>query len=519
MNIVNLSNLEENDYQGIYIYDFSLERDRMINNNILKSIVSSPDIFSYLLNIDNLDFINISYQGKSLLNIKRAYLLEAILLYVKKNSFFKLPNQFYKLRSKYSYYNLLDSSLSYEIIVDNSKYKIPINDFYDFLELDNDSYSLYTNGNLDCYRGNNIKIFLYSMMEYFKSNNILGNYILPDNVKKRMIELNNQVIDYESVNTYLQTFDPFLDKVKVNDSIKEKMIFDKSNKLLSVFLTYLNLCKTFTYSKDYYIDPLSDIGMEHTKIERLGTIKDDNNEIVCFEFISIFASYLKEFGINYEIVELNSHNERVNIEYGYTHNYIVFRLDKYLIKIDPVVSVLASDLTNAKINNTLNGFECINKNNNTRQEFLNYLKRIYEVIKPNLDDIYLPQTKVINYQELSMKKKLILERIDKVLAKSKEKDLLNLDKISYILGLIKLEFNVEERNTLINTCLVSENNNLLIVFTINDYTYMNLDNTYLILNNDVLEVISKEELENRINNHVYEYINERTIPGLKTKNK
>ena len=92
MNIINLISLEENDYQGIFIYDFSLKRNRMINNNILKSILVLPDTFSYLLNIDNLDFINVSYQGKSLLNIKRAYLLEAISLYVEKNPSFKLPN-------------------------------------------------------------------------------------------------------------------------------------------------------------------------------------------------------------------------------------------------------------------------------------------------------------------------------------------------------------------------------------------------------------------------------------------
>ena len=126
MNIINLTNLEKNDYQGIFIYDFSLKRNRMINNNILKSILISPDTFSYLLSIDNLDFINISYQGESLLNIKRAYLLEAISLYVEKNSSFKLPNEFNKLRSKYSYYNLLDSSFSYETIIDDFKVKIPV---------------------------------------------------------------------------------------------------------------------------------------------------------------------------------------------------------------------------------------------------------------------------------------------------------------------------------------------------------------------------------------------------------
>ena len=37
MNIINLISLEENDYQGIFIYDFSLKRNRMINNNIFLS--------------------------------------------------------------------------------------------------------------------------------------------------------------------------------------------------------------------------------------------------------------------------------------------------------------------------------------------------------------------------------------------------------------------------------------------------------------------------------------------------
>lgn len=513
MNIL-IQTLEDTNYKTISFFDFSLQRRRTISENIIKSLLNE-NILKKLLNNAETN-LEITYQDTCLLLIKRAYLLEAINSYLEKYSLEK-TKEINQLISKYSYYNLLNTDTIYQKEIDGTNYKIPTKDFFDFLELEDNYYSLYTSAKENYFRGIPINIFIYALMDYFQ--NILGNYILPNDIKQRIIELKDQVIDYESVNTYLKISDPFIDKVKINTSLKEKMIFDKSNKLLSIFLTYLNLCKTFTYSKDYYIDPLSDEGMKHTKIERLETLKEDNNELVCFEFISIFSSYLKELGINYQVVELNDHNEQVNIEYGYTHNYIIFRLDKYLIKIDPVVSVLASDLTNAKINNTLNGFECINKNYNTRQEFLTYLKKVYQVIKPNLDDIYLPQTKVINSQVLSIKKQQILERIDKVLAKAKEKDLNNVDKISYILGLIKLEFNLEERNTLINTCLVSENNKLLIVFTINDSTYMNLDNTYLVLDNNALEIINKEELETKINNHVYEYINDRIIPGLKSKKK
>lgn len=519
MNIINLISLEENDYQGIFIYDFSLKRNRMINNNILKSILVLPDTFSYLLNIDNLDFINISYQGESLLNIKRAYLLEAISLYVEKNPSFKLSNEFNKLRSKYSYYNLLDSTLSYETIVDDFKVKIPVKDFYDFLELDSDSYSLYTKGILDCYRGNDIKIFLYSMMEYFKSNDILGNYSFSKNIINRIKELQDYVIDYESINA-INNYDPFLSGVKISKELDNILFTDNNYDMLTyIFTTYLKLCKIFTYSKDYYIDPISEKGSIHSNINRIESVSKNNNEIVCFEFCAIFGYFLNKLNIPYEVVNPNYDKNNINakLEYGYYHDYIKFKLNDFLIKIDPISSVLSSDFTNVKIENTLDGFVCINKNQGTKNKFNRLLKNIYHTRKIDLDNIYLPRTKIENDQELSLEKKKIIEKLDRILTEVNNKDLPIVDKVSYLLGLLKLSFTNEELNLKINACLIHDKEDLFIVFTINDITYMNNDNTYLISDLNTLKIISKEELQEKINNNSYLYINERTIPGITSR--
>lgn len=46
---------------------------------------------------------------------------------------------------------------------------------------------------------------------------------------------------------------------------------------------------------------------------------------------------------------------------------------------------------------------------------------------------------------------------------------------------------------------------------------MNNDNTYLISDLNTLKIISKEELQEKINNNSYLYINERTIPGITSR--
>ncbi len=43
------------------------------------------------------------------------------------------------------------------------------------------------------------------------------------------------------------------------------------------------------------------------------------------------------------------------------------------------------------------------------------------------------------------------------------------------------------------------------------------DNTYLISDLNTLKIISKEELQEKINNNSYLYINERTIPGITSR--
>ena len=75
----------------------------------------------------------------------------------------------------------------------------------------------------------------------------------------------------------------------------------------------------------------------------------------------------------------------------------------------------------------------------------------------------------------------------------------------------------EELNLKINACLIHDKEDLFIVFTINDITYMNNDNTYLISDLNTLKIISKEELQEKINNNSYLYINERTIPGITSR--
>ena len=239
----------------------------------------------------------------------------------------------------------------------------------------------------------------------------------------------------------------------------------------------------FTYDSNFYINNQSgSIAAIHANINNLSLINKTNNKIVCYEFTSIFAYFLRKMNINYRIHQKTS-------EYGRCHSYLTFRYKEYLIKVDAVLAIMESDLTNAKTNTEIDGFICTNSSIKTRKKFLKHLKNCYQKTYLDLTNEYQND---------------ILTKFDLIISKINLLNLEIIDAISYFHKLSKLLF----ANIILTVVRKKDNSNLKPVVIIY------LDNLYFIYDYPNLKRISKEELENSFNSNNLEYFKDE-VPGIK----
>ena len=65
--------------------------------------------------------------------------------------------------------------------------------------------------------------------------------------------------------------------------------------------------------------------------------------------------------------------------YGAGHANLEFRSDKFLVSADSVTSILQGDIMQAKLNQPLVGLKCVNRNQQTQQEFKQSLTKMYQL--------------------------------------------------------------------------------------------------------------------------------------------
>jgi hypothetical protein len=136
------------------------------------------------------------------------------------------------------------------------------------------------------------------------------------------------------------------------------------------------MCKILTYDEEFYaVNQKGEVAKKHEQIENINNITPQNNKVVCYEFNAIYAKLLEELGINFEVKSATGKDD-----FGGGHAYLEFRDGKFLLMADSVISILNSDLFNAKMNLCLNGLSCINTNSDTRKEFQEIAAKVYGLI-------------------------------------------------------------------------------------------------------------------------------------------
>jgi len=515
-----------------------LNRDIKIPINLLKKILTDDDYYAYMKKISESGYmpfsinylINNDLKGfiithpKSI--IKALYSLKKEGL-IKCND--KIDKRMQKLKENISYENFCKKCYndSFDVVIEDTKYTVPVKYFIDFLNEDDKEYEDFFK-NKDNYKEIKKEIFIYSLIKYYNARNVMYNYIIPKKIKNRCKEiLSYDKYDVESINN-------FYDDIEINKKDIEKITDfelneDLKNSILEgipkqysdiekAIYIYIKLCKKFTYDEEYFIYNQDSVReKEHLDINKLSSKNTENNNIVCFEFNSIFAKLLNMIGINDLILDGN-----VFGMYGGGHQNLNVRIGKYMISADSVTSILNGDLVNAKLNTKLNGIKTYNQSSKTNEEFNLLVNKVYDEIKNeelkdenkkydlkvNIQDKIKEYEDTINNEMISFDEKLEI-LINNLLSSN----LQAVDLASYINRLRKILFTKGELDNNIGFTIIRDNSSekakLSMVFVINKNNInSDLENNiyYMYGRQTGLNQISIEELNSLFNTNKLNYI-------------
>lgn len=419
---------------------------------------------------------------------------------------------------------------NYNIEIDGNKYSIPIERIISLMQLSEEDFDRLCNSseikNID---GIPKEHFIYASYNFFRENKVFDGFVMPTNIKTRFKDIQSlQKIDLQAINKHLETEDSKFKTVQLDPELRTAILSgipEDSTQLEKAIYIYIKMCKLLTYDDEYYaVNQKGPATMKHKDVNYVSTINLTNNRVVCFEFNLIYSKLLDELGIKFR----SDYKNMIGEAYGAGHANLEFRSGKFLVGADSVTSILQGDIMRSKLNQPLVGLRCVNKNQNTQQEFKTAVTKMYELLaKQELQSSETPQVEHIetfeelmteyartttNIQNVSLDEKLSI-LIDKV----NSTRMVGIDSLSYILQLKKVLFNELERTNNIGISVIRSNDTIdanrtamaCAIISVNKEGFETApDQTvyYYYSPNNELIPISREELQSKFNDEIFGYI-------------
>lgn len=415
----------------------------------------------------------------------------------------------------------------YKEEIDGNTFEVLGKHICELLTLDEEKYWQLINENKD---KKELYYLFYVASKVFSKENVTKNYDFGPEINQRIHNiLNYKDLDFETLN---QLTTPKIDDFEINldPRLEEKIIKDIPDELTIIekaMYIYLKMCTIFMYDEEYFaVNLRGPAAFKHQYPEYISTINLENNELVCFEFNAIYAYFLKKLNIYYEIVRNASDS------YGLGHEYLIFRVGKFLVDADSVTNVFYGDMTNVVTHAPIVGLKCINENEETKDEFGNMLKKVYNIIQ---DEISYRST---FYQSVSDYKTLkqvygendprisFKERVKMLVEYIETSNMQNMRAYTYLLFLKNRLFSDNELKNNIDIRLVKNEKttnsaklaDVMAIIAINekDLKSESEENIYVIYKvNKGFVKVSKETLEDLFTSHVgYIDREDKQIPGL-----
>lgn len=363
--------------------------------------------------------------------------------------------------------------------------------------------------------------FIYKMEEYLNKN--------PKALSKENLEKYRELkkIFEREFEIHPEKNPKYLNETILNENLKNnilKSIPSNFNDLEKAFYIYFELCNIFTYDEEQFLsDEFDFYTIDHWQISRIKELDESNNKIMCFEIIVLYAKFLDELGIEYEIKGCNLE------KYGNGHISLKLKVNDMYISADPTrLGIIPSDMSNAKRNSELNFFYLINDYETNLELFDNSIDKVYNYYRKkknknimNYNDALAIYKKVYKRKNLSIENKLEIF-FDKI----KKCRLPETDKLRYFQILTSTIFTEETGNNktyLMDVYFAKDNrfidnngNNIKIISIF--ILKVNNEKRYFISDykNQITE-IDLNKLNNMFNNKSFE-INpkeDKNIPGIK----
>lgn len=429
---------------------------------------------------------------------------------------------------------------NYNIYIDGIEYFIPVEQIISFMQLPNKQFdNLCSNVEIQEINGVKREYFIYAAFNFFRENEILEEYLLPDIIIDHYNDINSlQKIDLQAINKHLETTDTLYRNVQIDNALENKILSllpADTTLLEKAIYIYIKMCKLLTYDDEYYaVNQKGYAAIKHKDTEHVSAVTLENNRVVCYEFNLIYTKLLDKIGIHFS----SNYKSLFDEDYGYVHVSLDFRAGKFLVTADSVTSILLGDIAQAKLNQPLIGIKCINRNLQTQQEFKESLTKMYRLIadhEKNVKDVQEVEH-VQTFDELlteysktteSIEDISLNERLSILIDKANSTEMVGIDSLSYILQLYHILFAFEQIENNISLTIVRNNIPMdasklampIAIFTLNEQGFQEnpTQNIYYYYSpNSKLIMITREELQNRFNDKVFEYILEKDprIPGI-----
>lgn len=526
--------------------------DKTISRNLIVDILTDDNSFNKIKQLfeNKIDFFLVLFVTEKGKHKWQHNFSKMDIVYLLKNikDAPSIIDRYNQLMEYVSYKKYIEKTQNeyYEIKIDNINYNIPVNSFYQFLELDDNTFNKIIESE-NTFNKMPLSHFLYATCKFFEENKIEENYDIGDKLKNRLKEImSSKKVDVQMLNKYLDTNDSLLEKINVDAELKNFILSDipdKFNDLEKAIYVYIKMCKVLTYDEEYYaVNQKGPLSEKHKTIENISNITLNNNKVVCYEFNAIYSYLLHTMGIKYKnfVGKVNSRGKQSEEEfddefneYSEGHTFLKFRCDNFLVKADSVTSILQGDIMQAKLNQPLRGLICENINETTKKSFSEIMNKVYRYIADR--EVKISQNevgKVESFEEvvsqfISITDKLkpvdIKEKVDILINKVNSTKMNGIDAYSYLLQLRKILFTQQEQNENFKISIIRKSNEnhadvISIISTrIPDENGEMIVNRYMFKPGFKLIHVSKEELQTNFDNKTMGYIedDDPIIPGIK----
>lgn len=336
--------------------------------------------------------------------------------------------------------------------------------------------------------------------------------------------------NYKKINSYIKSNSFSILEQPCNDIFKghyainadfyefliKDMDFFKTNLQKMIFL-YYKLCKTFTFDEKFYANgQKGKYAKIHEDINRLYTLDQENNKVVCYEIVSILARFADELGIKYMMNSLD-----VSI-YGRWHKSITMLIDGNIILMDPTKLMLFDDLYHAKVGLPFTNIKCQNQSLIKQAKFnqaLAYVTEHYDEATHSNNTALNEYWKTIftSFEDLNGLEN-INDKLDYISLNAHEESLPFFDRLSHAFTCMsKILQNEISQGKVIFRCIHNKMDNTTgLALAINPEPkgvadpHMYIFNNYMVYDGKSFKKYSQSELQEMFDEEKFGYIYRRT---------